>query len=403
MSTAINILITGHGEAEMEALQNLLSPLPRVKCKIRILHNDDTDFWVDANYTADVLIHFLGADAENELGTLARLPQQKRPGALIVCNHNMVSAQLVRLAMQTGACDFVMGPQLIDDTLAIVRKFLDQDFAYHTAPKKSATTIAVVNVRGGAGASTLARSLAHAFVSQEKLRTLLLDLDFQFSSQCLELNLTPAQGLVQALAAVDSLDKIAMMGYAAKHASGLSVLSATNKEILLPGEVDPARFNQLMQLIRNCYEHVVIDLPRLIDPIFNLVMEKADHIIVVMRQDISNLRDAQRMIQIMTSDLGVPVERIIPIINRYEDNIAISPEDVKRNLELDSVITLPNDFKKVRMAANLGIPVADYAPRSRVTLAVLKLAKTLSGKKRVAHQSLFKKFLSSLLSESAER
>jgi pilus assembly protein CpaE len=402
MKTAINILITGHDEADAKMLQTLLNPLPRVKTSIQILNEADADFWANTNFTSDLLIHFPGANTEKELEDLSKIPVFKRPSAIIVCTHSIVSVQLVRLAMQAGACDFVMGPQLFDDTVASVRKVIEHNF-YPNTREKSAITTAVVNVRGGAGASTLARSLGHAFATQEQMPTLLLDLDFQFSSQCLELNLSPAQGLVEALAAIESLDKIAMMGYVAKHSSGLSVLSASSKEIQLPGEVDPVRFNQLMELIQGCYEHVVCDLPRLIDPIFNLVMEKADYIIILLRQDISNLRDTQRMIEILTSDLGVPIGRIIPIINRYESNNAIKLADVKRTLELDSVTALPNDFKNVRTAANLGIPIAEYAPKSPVTLSVLKLAETLSGSRRTGNQGLFKKLLSSLLSELAER
>jgi len=402
MKTAINILITGHDKADAEALQKLLRPLPRVKCSIQMLDDVDTDFWTDTNFNSDLLIHFLGVNSESELEVLSRIPTLKRPAALIVCNHHTVDVELVRLAMQAGACDFVMGPQLFDDAVASVRKILELNF-YHASRVKSAITTAVVNVSGGAGASTLARSLGHAFASHEELQTLLLDLDFQFSSQCLELNLTPTQGLIEALAAVESLDKSALMGYVAKHGSGLSVLSASSKEIQLPGEVDPARFNQLMELIQGCYEHVVIDLPRLIDPIFNLVMEKADYVVILLRQDISNLRDAQRMIEILTSDLSVPIARIIPIINRYESNNAIKLADVKRTLELESVTSLPNDFKNVRTAANLGIPVAEYAPKSPVTLSIRKLAETLSGNRRAGNQGLFKRFLSLLLSDLSER
>ncbi|QFY44719.1 hypothetical protein F6R98_20520 [Candidatus Methylospira mobilis] len=87
----------------------------------------------------------------------------------------------------------------------------------------------------------------------------------------------------------------------------------------------------------------------------------------------------------------------------YESNNAIKLADVKRTLELDSVTSLPNDFINVRTAANLGIPVAEYAPKSPVTLSILKLAETLSGNRRAGNQGLFKRFLSSLLSDLTER
>ena len=308
----------------------------------------------------------------------------------------MADARLMRLAMQAGARDFIMGPQLIDDTLTAVRKILKEDIYDHTVSERALT--AVVNAKGGAGASTIACALAYAFATREGIQTLLLDLDLQFGTQCLRLNLDSPQGLVDALDSIESLDEIALMGYVAKHASGLHVLNRPEREIILPGEIDEKRLKRFIGLAHKCYEHLVVDLPRLIDPVFNLVLEQANHIILVMQQELSSVRDAQRMIQIMTEDLGLPIDRIIPVLNRYERNNSFGLGEVERVLALKSIIIVPNDFKNLRMASNLGVPIAEHAPKSPATQAIQKLAETLGGKRHPANQGMLRQFLSKLLS-----
>jgi pilus assembly protein CpaE len=236
-------------------------------------------------------------------------------------------------------------------------------------------------------------------VSRQGKHTLLIDMDFQFGSQNLKLDIHPAHGIMEALDAVESLDEIALMGYVAKHASGLQLLSASSEhDLILPGEVNLARLGLLIELIQQCYEHTVVDLPRLIDPTFNLVMEKADHVIVVLQQDISSLRDAQRIIRIMTVDLDVPRERIRPLINRYEPYNAISLDDIERTLGEGDICVVPNDYKRVYTAANLGVPLADHAPRSPATLSIHKLADSLVDKRITEKPKGIKQLLARLWS-----
>ena len=394
MNRTNHILLTGHGEANMEILLASVSQLPGVEAQLRVVNGHEHDFPGSADLKADILIHFLGVKAEMELEALARQGRQACP-TLIVCDQVMADARLMRLAMQAGARDFIMGPQCIDDTVAAVRKIIKEDIYSDKASKRALT--AVVNAKGGAGASTIACALAYAFATREGLQTLLLDLDLQFGTQCLRLNLESPQGLVDALASIESLDEIALMGYVAKHASGLHVLNRPEREIILPGEIDEKRLKRLIELAQACYQHLVADLPRLIDPVFNLVLEQASHIIVVMQQELSSVRDAQRMIQIITQDLGLPADRIIPVLNRYERNNNFGLGDVERVLALESIAVVPNDFKNLNRAANLGVPIAEHAPKSPATQAIQKLAETLGGKRHPENQGMFGPLLTKLL------
>ena len=399
MSQAIHILMTGHGETNMDTILSLASLLPDVKIKKQLLNGSDYDFLGSSDFKADVLIHFLGPKPTMELEALAaqnRLGKLTRLTVLIVYDQDTAGPQLMRLAMQAGACDFIMGPKLVDDTLTALRIILKKAFYDHTANGRVLT--AVINSQGGGGASTIACALAHAFTTRHDLKTLLLDLDLQFGTQCLRLGIESSKGLIDAIASIESLDEIALMAYVAKHNSGLHILHSSISDIILPGEIDVSRLKRLIELAYNGYEHIVADLPRLIDPVFNMVLEQADHVLVVMQQDISSLRAAQRMIQIMTQDLGIPLERIMPVLNRYDRHNSIGLAEVEQVLALQAITVIPNDFKNLCMAFNLGIPIAEHAPKSPAGLAILSLANTLSGKQQPAKLGLFRQLLSPLLS-----
>jgi pilus assembly protein CpaE len=393
---SFNIQLTGHDESNLDQLKDMVSQLPGVKAQVRVLKGYDHDFPSIADLKADVLIHFLGPKAEMELENLAAQSRQARPIKLIVYNKGVHEPRLMRLAMQVGARDFIMGPKLVEDTLAAVRIILKDEFA--TANDSAQSITAVVNAKGGAGASTIACALAYAFATQDAMQTLLLDLDLQFGTQCLRLNLDSPHGLIEAMMAIETLDEVALRGYMAKHVSGLHVLNRPEQEIILPGEIDVKHLKRLIEIAHEGYEEIVVDLPRLIDPVFNLIMEQADHIIVVMQQELSSVRDAQRLIKVITQDLGQPGDLIIPILNRYERANDFAIGDVESVLGLKSIKIIPNDFKNLRMASNLGIPIAEYAPNSAATQAIQQLSETLSGKSHSAKQSKLGRLLSSLFS-----
>ena len=399
MSQAIHILMTGHGETNMDNILSLASLLPDVKIKKQLLNGSDYDFLGSSDFKADVLIHFLGPKPAMELEALAaqnRLGKLTRLTVLIVYDQDTAGPQLMRLAMQAGACDFIMGSKLVDDTLTALRAILKKEFYDHPSTGRALT--AVINSQGGGGASTIACGLAHAFTTRHDLKTLLLDLDLQFGTQCLRLGIESPKGLIEAIASIESLDEIALMAYVAKHNSGLHILHSSISDIILPGEIDVSRLKRLIELAYNGYEHIVADLPRLIDPVFNMVLEQADHVLVVMQQDISSLRAAQRMIQIMTQDLGIPLERIMPVLNRYDRHNSIGLAEVEQVLALQAITVIPNDFKNLCMAFNLGIPIAEHAAKSPATQAILSLANRLSGQQQPAKLGLLRQLLSPLFS-----
>jgi pilus assembly protein CpaE len=54
--------------------------------------------------------------------------------------------------------------------------------------------------------------------------------------------------------------------------------------------------------------------------------------------------------------MGVPLERVAFVMNRFDKRIAITPEKVAENLKLEVVAVIPLDERVVIPSVNRGIP-----------------------------------------------
>ena len=120
---------------------------------------------------------------------------------------------------------------------------------------------AVIGVRGGVGASTIATSLAWLFGEKARRSTALLDLDVHFGTGALALDLEPGRGLTDAIENPSRIDGLFIERAMVRANERLSVLSA-EAPIHQPLVTDGTAFFQLQEEMRNAFESTVLDLPR---------------------------------------------------------------------------------------------------------------------------------------------
>ena len=72
----------------------------------------------------------------------------------------------------------------------------------------------------------------------------------------------------------------------------------------------------MMNLVSDNYDHVLVDIPRQIDPITFQAIERAASINIVMQQTLSDLRYTRQVLSLLR-DQGMPNNRLRVIVNRY--------------------------------------------------------------------------------------
>jgi len=277
--------------------------------------------------------------------------------------------------MRAGARDFFTRPvntELLIEALSLVanEKF-DQI-------KDRPLLTAVVNAKGGSGATLLAANLAHVIAKEGQQSVALIDMDLQFGTLGLYLDLQPTMGIVEVLGYSNELDAISLKAYMTEHESGVFLLAATQNSVALPKEINLDKLSELLNTLQSSFDHVIVDLPRQIDALTTTILERADNVIITTQQSLTHLRDTIRLRSILKDELGINEKRLLVVVNRFDSNDAITLADINKMLSNGSVSTIPNDYKRVTENINLGIPLYNQSRHSPISKAVIKLAARLS-------------------------
>ncbi|WP_156820462.1 AAA family ATPase [Thioalkalivibrio thiocyanodenitrificans] len=374
MRYRLEILVVGRSREQLLMLQDLLGRQGDVNVRIRHVGNGHTDPLYEVDPLPDALVLVLSENWHAELSALMERRATERPPLLVVGHDGNVD--LIREAMRAGARDFFTPPISESELTQSLQKLMRDRMA--EASRHTAHLTAVINAKGGSGASMIAANIAHLLaVTASDRRTALMDMDLQFGALPLYFNMTPRNGMVRALESVDSLDTMALEGYVQPHQSGLDLLASAPDELVSVADVPESRVELLLQVMSEAYDDIVVDLPRWIGGSTAMVLERADRVLVVLQQGVAHLRDAKRLIGILRQEIHISGPRIIIVVNRYDKRNAVSLRDIQDALPDQDIVTLPNDFRQVTQSINIGSPLPEHAARAPVTRELAKLSRRL--------------------------
>ncbi len=371
MLRQLEIQLTGRSQEQLRCLEALLCSQGDIQVNSRLMVNGSIDPLEGGSSLPDALVLLVGEHWEEELMALCERPASERPPLLVVGPRGNV--ELIRLAMRAGARDFFSPP--IDDS-EIIQFLRELARDRPKAPGRECRTTAVINAKGGSGASLVAANLAHRMARADR-STVLIDMDVQFGCLPLYFNLVPDHGLVRALESADSLDALAMSAYVQQHDSGLGLLASSPEDRASLAEVPEARVERVLEVLGQVHDDVMVDLPRWINGATACVLERADRVLMVMQQSVAHLHDAQRLRDVLVHELRISPARISVVINRYDRKSDVTLDSIGSALPGLSLHTLPNDFKRASHSINMGSPLSDIAPKAPLTRQIKALAEEL--------------------------
>jgi len=221
-----------------------------------------------------------------------------------------------------------------------------------------------VGTRGGAGASTIATSLAWLFSDEQKLPTALLDLDVHFGTGALTLDLEPGRGLTDAIDNPSRIDGLFIERAMIRANDNLAVLSA-EAPISAPLMTDGAAFVQLEEEFRQAFEITVIDLPRNMLINFPQLLADVNFITVVCEFTLASARDTIRILSWLKT--YAPHAQPVLLANKSQNGLAeISRADFEASVERKVDFVIPYDAKAATNAAKLGQAFVEANKTSKV-------------------------------------
>ncbi|MEQ8357710.1 MAG: AAA family ATPase [Kiloniellaceae bacterium] len=278
-----------------------------------------------------------------------------------------------REIVDSGASDYLVKP-VTEKALASALNRTEESQQTHSiesAPEQNAR-IAVIGSRGGVGASTLAMNLAWIISEERKYKTALVDLDLEFGTIALSLDLEPTRGLREALENPARVDGLFISSATAKLTEHLSIM-ATEENLTSEVQFNPNAVDALFEALGRTNDAIIVDLPRPSYAVRRRVFEAATEVILVTELNLSGLRDSLRLLRGIQE--VAPETPVRVVANRAAGpKQAMQLRDFQKALDHKVELQLPDEPKTFNAAANTGKPLAQTHGRAKVCKALRKLA-----------------------------
>lgn len=316
-------------------------------------------------------------DPLNDINALAEVCE---PGTVVVAIGQVNDVRLYRDLLASGIHDYLLKPVSAEQ----LRDALNQAHAVFTAPRqgdaevaRNHVTSAVVGVRGGVGASTIATSLAWLLSAEHKLPTALLDLDVHFGTGALALDLEPGRGLTDAIDNPSRIDGLFIERALVRANDHLSILSA-EAPINAPLMTDGAAFVQLEEEFRQAFDMTVIDLPRNMLINFPHLLGDVNVVVLTTELTLAAARDTIRFLSWLK--LNAAHAKVVVVANKVQNSVTeISRADFEASIERKIDFLVPYDAKAAANAAKLGQAFVDANRSAKATQVIKQIAGQVIG------------------------
>lgn len=342
--------------------------------------------YVDNPSPQFILVEENGGSDDIQRG-LEALAEVVEPGRKVIVIGTVNDVQAYRRLINQGVSEYLVGPVTTDDIAAAITSCVKDASA---APK--GRVISFVGGRG-AGSSTLAANVAWnlANISQEEV--IAIDLDFNFGTLALALNLDPKQPVFEALSDGDRIDSVLVERFMTEHGPHLSVLS-TGGSLKDMSEPSVEAVERLIEICRSMAQYVILDLPRRWNAWTSNALMVADDVIVTANPDLASLRDAKLVFDWLKSRRGSASNRLV--INKADiaKRNQLSAKDFQDTLDVVPSMTLGFDPTLFAQLANNGQMIGEGAKSHKMNEQLRNFTQQLGGRKGgAARQSSTPKLL----------
>lgn len=321
----------------------------------------------------DVLLIVLDKDWQQTIELMAN-QNTSSPLPFVICGPDN-DANITRQSFKAGAQDYIGDLYNGDAIVQVVQSAARAQSRQKLAGKGDLTLF--VTPKGGAGTTTLAVNLAHILAARAgKPDVLIMDLDLQYGNLPLNFDENPNSRLARAISNDEEIDESSLDACLLRKEYNPQILATFSDELLSPWDIDAGKIDQIMDIVTSRFDHVVVDMPRSIDPIAYHPLERANRICVVVQQTLSDMRIASHYIRLL-QDQGISSDTICLIINRYEKKNSIREQDFHAAFSSHEIYIVPNDYKRVSYATDTTTALTARWKNAFISRTLVKLSNSL--------------------------
>ena len=307
-----------------------------------------------------------------EIDELAR----RQPQPAVVLAGSQLPALLVRAVLRLERSDVLDGRASSED-LARIAHALTVPAAGDATARSGSRCWSLLPAVGGAGATTIAIEIAALAASRGK-RACLVDLNLADGAAAAYLGAPSNMLLTEASANPERIDAGLLQAFAAQGAGGIDLLAAPR---------DPTAFTRvgadavcrLLETACAAYDWVLVDMPRLRQPWTLDVLSGSDEVLIVSELTVPALLAARALAAEIKVDLPDTTPRLV--LNRLAGRMlgpAPSLAEAEKALQRKADGGVTSDWEAAAASVNLGGPIRQHRPRSKIVRDVTCLVDSLT-------------------------
>jgi pilus assembly protein CpaE len=306
---------------------------------------------------------FLDIDANNatQMRTLAHFVAEEGNPPIVVTSSDLDVARM-REFMRIGLTDVLPQPLVQQDVAnALLRASGRRRGSMQAGDREAGrgSVISFIKGGGGVGASSLAVQSACA-LGREKAApsTCLLDLDIQFGSTALQLDVEQHVSVIDLAHDLQRLDGALLHGAMLRPYERFDLLAAPSTVYPI-GDLKPEAVSAILDVARREYSQIIVDLPPVWSDWALTALEASDVIVLVVQLTVPSLRLAKRQIETLQIEhidnvpLFVVANRAVKSLFGSKD---VPLKDAAKALGRAIDFTIPDDAA-MRLAADTGRPL----------------------------------------------
>lgn len=305
---------------------------------------------------------------------IAELSAISGPGCAVIAIGAANDIGLYRHLVAAGAADYLVKPLDPQDLRRAILTAHSGE-SRQSEPERRGEVICVVGARGGVGSTSVAIGTAWLLSDGFGRNTALVDLDLQFGTAALSLDLEPGSGMRNALEHPDRIDSLFIASAMVSYSDKLSVLGGEEPldELI---EFKPEAFKRLTDEVADIAEILVCDIPRHMIGAAGELLGSAKAILLVTDLSLPGLRDAMR--------LRTALERLAPqvplkvVANRvgHAKGVELSRAEFEKSLDAKIDCLLGEDPKAGKQMLN-GKPLAAGSAKGKTAEALRSLVQQI--------------------------
>ena len=372
MTEPISVVVLSTGLENFKEIRRALSAEDRVKL---LAGGNDTDQLYEeiVRLKPNAAIIALGPNAEQAVRFIERLNVECPNTTIISASENASPDQIIG-SLRAGAREFLRIPISPDELRTVLGRVSEFCHKQKTdeAPRKRGRMVAVFSSKGGCGTSFIATN----FGAATNAKTVLVDLNLQAGDLPLFLGVDPKYSIADMVEKRNRLDESLIGTLVTPHSKHLSLVAAP-READSADEIEPQHVFEVLQKLREHFDYVVLDPQHTFDSITLAALDQSDEIVLILTLDIPAIRSTQRALEIFDR-LGYPRKKVRIVVNRWSKQIDLDLRQVEKFLGEPVVGFVPSDYQTAVNSINLGTPLVQSEPGSKIALEIRRIAQEIS-------------------------